>query len=651
MRSENRSLSFTLVFSLLVAGFSAHAQTLNTTTTLAAETGNNTSAANSLAALTNGNIGASNISKVPLYSLLYPGSNTLLWAHFMAWFGSAGHINVGYTSSDPAQVHNQVTDAMSRGLNAFVEDWYGPSKTVENDTALALKSEAESRGGQFSFGIAYDGGALSACASTTGCDLTQQAIKDLTYAYNTFETSPAYVRLNGRPVVMFFNPDRYATLNWPLITSSVAGNPLFIFENSNGFTHASSSGSFAWVLIDTSNANNWEQSYLDSFFTTAQSYPAEYGWAATYKGFNDSLASWHPAAGPRIMNQNCGQTWLNTFNEANKYWSAGKQLEALQLVTWNDYEEGSELESGIDNCVKIGVTVNGTSLSWSLTSGVESTIDHYTVFISTDGQNLMSLGNVPAGIHTFDLSGANLTAGNYSLFVKGVGRPLLTNKMSAAVLYNLTSSSSSGSGSTGSNGSSGSTGSVSGTSGGTSASPDIALALNPASVTVAQGQAASVGLSVTPESGFQGAVSFTCSNLPANAQCSFAPASLNLSGSAATATISISTAAPTVGALRSNPDIPLFRWFDFSSSAFGLAGLVLTGRKRRETVLATTAACVLTLAALAACGGTGQNSSSVMPPTTTGQSASMTPRGNYQIAVTATSGSISHATSVSLVVQ
>ena len=48
--------------------------------------------------------------------------------------------------------------------------------------------------------------ALSACASTTGCDLTQQAIKDLTYAYNTFEASPAYVRLNGRPVVMFFNP-------------------------------------------------------------------------------------------------------------------------------------------------------------------------------------------------------------------------------------------------------------------------------------------------------------------------------------------------------------------------------------------------------------------------------------------------------------
>jgi PKD repeat protein len=404
------------------------------TTTLAAETGNNTSAANSFAPQTNGNIGASNISKVPLDSLLYPGSNTLLWAHLMGWFGQSSHMNVGYTSNDPAQVHNQVTDAMSRGLNAFVEDWYGPSKTVENDTALALKSETEARGGQFFFGLVYDGGALNSCHNTPGCDLTQQAIKDLTYAYNTFETSPAYVRMNGRPVVMFFNPDRYGTLNWPLITSSVAGNPLFIFENSGGFTHASSSGSFAWVQIDTSNANDWEQSYLDSFFTTAQSYPAEYGWAATYKGFNDSLAGWGTS---RTMNQNCGQTWLNTFNEANKYWSSGQQLEALQLVTWNDYEEGSELESGIDNCVTIAATVSGPSLSWSLTSGVESTIDHYTVFISTDGQNLMSLGDVAAGTHTFRLGAVQLAPATYTLYVKAVGKPTLTNNMSAPASYTV----------------------------------------------------------------------------------------------------------------------------------------------------------------------------------------------------------------------
>src|SRR5262249_9930764 len=121
----------------------------------------------------------------------------------------------------------------------------------------------------------------------------------------------------------------------------------------------------------------------------------------------------------------------------NQYWSSGKPLEALQLVTWNDYEEGSELETGIDNCVKLAATVSGTSLSWSLTSGTESTIDHYTVFISTDGQNLMSLGDVASGTHSFDLSAVALAPASSTLYVKAVGKPKMTNNMSAAATYNV----------------------------------------------------------------------------------------------------------------------------------------------------------------------------------------------------------------------
>ena len=85
------------------------------TTTLAAETANNTGTADAFVTQTNGNIGASNISKVPTQSLLYPGSTAPVYAHFMAWFGQSNHMNVGYTSSDPAVVARQVSDALSRG--------------------------------------------------------------------------------------------------------------------------------------------------------------------------------------------------------------------------------------------------------------------------------------------------------------------------------------------------------------------------------------------------------------------------------------------------------------------------------------------------------------------------------------------------------
>src|SRR5436309_682375 len=85
------------------------------TTTLAAETGNNTSASPTFAGTVNGNIaGNNNISKVDASTLLYPGSTTKIYAHLMAWFGSSSHVNVGYASNDPAQVTRQVNDMLSR---------------------------------------------------------------------------------------------------------------------------------------------------------------------------------------------------------------------------------------------------------------------------------------------------------------------------------------------------------------------------------------------------------------------------------------------------------------------------------------------------------------------------------------------------------
>ena len=406
------------------------------TTTFAAETGNNTSAASTFKAQSNGNAGASNISKVSIETMFYPGSNVLVFAHLMGWFGQSNHMDVGYTSSDAAQVQRQVTDALSRGVTAFIEDWYGPNNTMPNNTMFALKTEAEARGGQFFIAINYDGGALNTCHATAGCDLTQQAISDLKYAYNNFEQSTAYLRFNGRPVVTFFDPDRYGTLDWALIQSSVPGNPLFIFRNSGGFTHANTSGSFAWITIDTTNTLNWAQSYLDNFYSVGLTYPAEHTMGTGYKGFNDTLAAWTKN---RIMSQQCGQVWLNTLAETGRYYSAGQQLESVQLATWNDYEEGSELETGIDNCVTLSASLSGTKLNWAISGGSETTIDHYTVFISTDGQNLMSLGNIAAGTHALDLSTINLAAGSYTLYVKAVGRPSILNKMSGAVSYKATS--------------------------------------------------------------------------------------------------------------------------------------------------------------------------------------------------------------------
>jgi PKD repeat protein len=80
--------------------------------------------------------------------------------------------------------------------------------------------------------------------------------------------------------------------------------------------------------------------------------------------------------------------------------------------------------------------VSGVDVTWDV-KGQENTIDHYTVFASLDGENLMPLADVPAGVHQLSLPNFQLSQGNYSLYVKAVGKPSLTNKMSSAIPYSV----------------------------------------------------------------------------------------------------------------------------------------------------------------------------------------------------------------------
>ncbi len=422
--------------SILLLSLSAAAQlSIVPTTTLTAETANNTSASSAFKAQTNGNAGAGNVSKLPLRNLLYPGSTTKIYAGLMPWFGRSDHMSVGYNSPDPTEIHAQVDDMLSRGIDGVIIDWYGPNRAINSATAANYMTEANSRGGAFEFSLMEDVGALLTYASQNGCDVTQQLITDLTYMANTFFISPAYTKVNSRPVVYFFGVDAYY-IDWNKVRASVPGNPLLLKRNPDGFSATQSDGAYSWVEINTSDPNDMMLSYLDTFFTTASQNPTKYTVGSTYKGFNDTLAGW---GSNRIVNQQCGRTWLATFAELNNYYSSSHQLPAVQLVTWNDYEEATEMETGIDNCVDLTATVSGSSLTWDIgAAATDSTIDHYRVFISTDGQALMKLADVPAGTHSLDLSQYNLAAGNYVLYVQAVGQPSIVNHMSPAVGFNPT---------------------------------------------------------------------------------------------------------------------------------------------------------------------------------------------------------------------
>jgi PKD repeat protein len=423
VRKTSYRFSIVALFSLTIFASSAFAANLQIvpSTTRTIETSNNTSAPNSISSSTSGYAASGNISKLPIRSLLYPGATSKIYAALMGWWGKSGHISIGENSQDPAVVKKQVEDMQSRGIDGAILAWYGKG-TFHDVVAQQLKTQAEAHQ-NFSFIIMIDQGTIQ--WDSMGMAPTDALIYHLNYMAQTYYSSPAYAKINGRPIVLEFNLEAWP-IDWTRVMSSIQGNPIFFFRNPGAFTNTNAFGGYGW-----GPANGL--SYTDYFNKIAGQHTDKVVMADAWKGFNDVLASWSKN---RVVDQQCGQTWLASTAELSKFYSSSNQLPFLQIPTWNDYEEGTTIESGIDNCVSVTASASGNSLQWQLGgAGLENTIDHYTAFISTDGENLMPLKDIPIGTYSLDLSQFDLAAGNYTFYVKAVGKASLKNQMSNAAAY------------------------------------------------------------------------------------------------------------------------------------------------------------------------------------------------------------------------
>jgi hypothetical protein len=201
--------------------------------------------------------------------------------------------------------------------------------------------------------------------------------------------------------------------------------------------------------------------------------------------------------------------------------------------------------------------------------------------------------------------------------------------------------------------------------GGTTSPADFAVGVSPTEETVTAGSSATAKVSVTGTNGFNGAVSLTCSGLPAGASCSFNPASVNPGG---TSTLTITTTSAGSGAsasLRSAAP-----WY---ALWLPLVGIVFTsGRLTRKQLIALLAMGLLGILLLQACGGGNSGSGSNLGGNASGGTggdnggssggnggssggssggSNSTPAGQYAVTITGTSGSTQHTTTFNLIVQ
>ncbi len=167
------------------------------------------------------------------------------------------------------------------------------------------------------------------------------------------------------------------------------------------------------------------------------------------------------------------------------------------------------------------------------------------------------------------------------------------------------------------------------------AAPTFSLSTSQSSITVNSGGQGVVTLTVSPQNGFNSAVTFTCSGLPATVSCTFNPGTLTPSSGPVSTNVTFTASSSASSApLTSDPAVPYL--------TFALVGLLFTfGKTRRFRGWIVVALVLTSLGMLTGCsggggGGTGGGGGGNPQPTTS------------KVTVTATSGSVQQTTTISL---
>jgi hypothetical protein len=187
---------------------------------------------------------------------------------------------------------------------------------------------------------------------------------------------------------------------------------------------------------------------------------------AAFKGFDDYEANWWPETnGDKVLTQGCGTTLLDSIAEPKAI--TGANLPYMMVETWDDYEEGTETETGISNCLSdssFTISVAQSELSWTfdlystvsypggsvIFPSVQTTIYQFNIY-AAEGTNqtagFFKAGKVPNSMpqcnYTVDTNPivgsctitlpdyVNLTPNTtYTLVVQAEGEPMITNHLS-----------------------------------------------------------------------------------------------------------------------------------------------------------------------------------------------------------------------------
>ncbi len=376
------------------------------------------------------------VSSVDVHTLI-PSRPDLRWfAHLTPWFIPGSHTGVefGVNNDTDEWVEAAIRDMKSRGFDGAIIDWWGPENPIHSVTMRIKNFLSTQPKGFFTYIImidrVQDAGELKSLVA---------------YCEETFFNDLNYEREDGKPILMFFGVEpNIGAANMAAVKEESKMPAVWVphhrlWEASPSLGEDWNDGVFAWSSdfkdgVDPKDPYNLAD--VTMFYTKVARYPSKKIFGAMCASFNGTLTGRKDWSLGKYLPSDDGACLIERAKRIDRVITPN--VTRMQWVTWQDYEEGSAVEQGIENSISVAAAVSGENLTWTVRGGTgdERTIDHYDVYASIDGRQAAHLAAVPVGVRQLKLDRGRFDSGKkYQLYVNAVGRPCIRDHLSPAVAW------------------------------------------------------------------------------------------------------------------------------------------------------------------------------------------------------------------------
>jgi hypothetical protein len=255
-----------------------------------------------------------------------------------------------YDSRDPDLVEYHALLMKVGGIDGAIVDWYGASTLYDypliNGGADAVFGALADVG--LRFAICYEDRTvpqLIAAGRITASGAVAHARQEMAYVRDRWASTPTYLTLDGRPVVLNFGAQYFRTsAEWASILSVFETSPLFFTEDVR--LAPAAAGAYPWPPMWASQNGVLTvarmRQYLDEFYGRAAAWPDAV--AGAWPGFHDIYAEAGVGPSYGYLDARGGATFEETLGRA-----VGSGARVVQIATWNDFGEGTAIEPTVED--------------------------------------------------------------------------------------------------------------------------------------------------------------------------------------------------------------------------------------------------------------------------------------------------------------